>query len=187
MNFPSCWKVSDKVDIEAEDIWCPGEIVSVNEKSVKVTYEGWDESFDEIITKPSRLAKGGTYVTKYKGWVDLFVRLPSWPCVIYDRPPKNNSPRGIEFLKIEKKLFIKPSGTMTSYLKPYHHGVWMNRSNILPFSKHRDAKIAAVHEGNRKDLIPHFDASVKALQENEEALDFEFKFEGTYEVNTGGG
>lgn len=69
------YKVGDSVDVldTADSVWCPATILSVmGNKRYLITYVGWGDEFDEVIAdSASRLAVGGTHVTRAKAWVRL--------------------------------------------------------------------------------------------------------------------
>eukprot|EP01034_Spumella_vulgaris_P030898 gene30899-38187_t len=158
---------------------------------VRVVYEGWaSPDYDEDILDDKRLARGGTHVLKYKGWIDL-QRLPPWPCIVYDRPPVSNSKAGIDFLKTEKKVYIRLIGASIACIQPWYHGVWLPTKDIKPFNKLYETKFSEGAAFNRKDVLDHWVKTVEiakslSIDENGfEVLDHEFKFDGTFEMNVG--
>jgi uncharacterized membrane protein len=58
-------RVGSIIEVECDRYWCIAEILEVLENgSYKVKYEGWDSSYDEIVTF-DRMAPLGTGVYKY--------------------------------------------------------------------------------------------------------------------------
>ena len=116
-------RVGSIIEVECDRYWCIAEILEVLENgSYKVKYEGWDSSYDEIVTF-DRMAPLGTGVYKYKAWVKLNKNDGFWPCVLSARYTKTEGDKDPEdFFKNEKRMYIKPAGDCHHMIKPYYSG-----------------------------------------------------------------
>ncbi|RYH14837.1 hypothetical protein EON65_32900 [archaeon] len=102
-------------------------------------YLGWDESFDETISDPSRLAKGFTFTNRVKVWTRFSTKMPAWPCVGFLRQPVVDSEEGMNELRAEPKVYLLPCGPLNKYITPYHHGVWIHSKHLSSFSEKLEA------------------------------------------------
>lgn len=178
------WKIGDSVDVEADDIYCPGKVIDLTEikrnKSVLIHYIGWDNSFDEWIeSKSKRLHKGGSYVVKCNAWTKFDNSLCYWPCDLYIRSAVGNNREvaTIEWLKQETKSVCMPYGPAIHQLKPYVHGVWMASSKISPFAKQYKERVDA---GMRSKFAAAFSFALQGIQSNKDSTNFHFNLIGSY-------
>lgn len=173
-------KIGEVVDVlDTHDVYCPAVIKKiVSKSSVFVSYIGWGEEWDEVITDMSRITRNKTVLAK--AWVKLSRTFCLWPCVVYIRRPLDGSKDGENYLKEEEqRCYVVPCGESKPPLKPYKHGVWMLASHISPLSKNYEARVA---DGNKSIHKVHFSASLAELESDSMSVRRKFRFDGSLEV-----
>ena len=73
VSFAS-FAVGDRLDFEAEDIFCPCVVKSRTASSMLIGYEGWDSDHDVWVTAKDahRMQRSGSFVTKVSFFLPFF-------------------------------------------------------------------------------------------------------------------
>jgi hypothetical protein len=180
----SSLRVGDRVDVEADGVYCPAVIRNVhsNENKVLIHYTGWDTSYDEWIPfslVPSRIFPAFQGVQKVKVWANLSKdTYPFWPCIAFIRLPRAQNSYGIEYLQQEKKVFIIPIGEMFPGKKYFDQGFWIDSSQLRSF--HLDVHTlpwqfpspTATTSGQLGKYLKRIDSHCKAVFEDEGSIFF---------------
>lgn len=174
--------VGELVDVldKHDDLWSPALVTSVHkDHRYGVKYVGWGEEFNEVVSMSSgRLITGGTYVSRVKCWAKISPQLCWWPCLVYIRKPAGDL--GVNNLREEKKLFVKPFGPNTYPIKTYIEGIWRNSSYISPWgSRFENRYLAGLSESKIARVFQKAVDEAKAS----DAFDIIFKFDGSYEYS----
>lgn len=192
--------VGDFVEVKtSENIWCPAKIISLHDNfksdsdipfKLKVEYEGWGRKYNEIISDKMRLATIGTYVEKYKGWVQI-PGLPFWPCIIYNRLPVVGSLDGVEYLRNEPNVFVRLCGTLGSKHRKWVNGGWIKTTLVSSFHHHFDIHFHIEEKPGSTVQMNRYMCAVRELQKMDvdlfgyKVLNYDFKFDGSYELDAG--
>lgn len=160
---------------------------SSSSPTIEINYIGWGDDWNEELLLEDNLHRisqpAGKYVKKCKGWVKYHKDVCHWPSMIYIRYPKEGSKLGINYLKEEHKVYVKPFGyelikTM-KHLRMYAGGAWINTSFIWPYQ----FNIAKRWKENGLDekFRLMFEAALKECEASPISDSF-FKFQGSYDI-----
>ncbi len=136
---PPPYEVGDRIDIEADGVYCPGIIRDIDptgEGWVYIHYVGWAESYDEIIPFAHvdiRVSPPFRGVQKVKVWAFISKDCPYWPCIAFVRCPRAYNTSGIEYLMQEEKVFVVPIGEIHSTKKYFDQGFWLHTKLLRSF------------------------------------------------------
>jgi len=147
-----------RVEIRDPDwLWSPATVESVtkNEQSkdseytVSIRYDGWGPAWDEQMTWPDiRLSRIFTYSKEVKCFVDCLPKRITkakyrgartqhsntpWPCKVQFRMPHPNCSIGVDFLKLEKNIFVMPYGDLLPRdikARVQNGGIWLNHNRL---------------------------------------------------------
>eukprot|EP01031_Cornospumella_fuschlensis_P032834 gene32834-39700_t len=155
-------KVGDDVDILSNFVYHCGRIVKISQRGWRVHYLGWDDSYDETIGDPARLAESQTFTFR----------------------PMVDNEDGMDELRAEPKVYLVPCGPINKYMLPYHHGVWIHSKHLASLSgKLEECKSEAM--SFKYDFADLFAQALDELQTRyKDALDLPLKFDGSLELNT---
>jgi hypothetical protein len=197
--FEKTYFREDIVEIATkEGIWCPAKVIGINYfsasqqiSSIKIHYEGWSKNFDAYIVDESRIAKLGTNIEKYKGWVKISKFL-YWPCIVYNRFPILQNQVGVDYLKQETKVFVKLCGNIEMNYKHWVNGKWISSQLVVSFHHNFDNIFKLCCDIKRvKKNSNNWIKAVSKLQKMEkddlgyDIVNYNFCFDGTFEVDTG--
>eukprot|EP01031_Cornospumella_fuschlensis_P032858 gene32858-39730_t len=156
------FKVGDDVDILSNFVYHCGRIVKISQRGWRVHYLGWDDSYDETIGDPARMAGSQTFTFK----------------------PIVDNEDGMDELRAEPKVYLVPCGPINKYMLPYHHGVWIHSKHLSSLSaKLEECKSEAM--SFKYDFADLFMQAVEELQTRyKDALDLPLQFDGSLELNT---
>jgi hypothetical protein len=178
--------IGTEIDLlDENDVYCPA--VIVNHTPLQINYLGWGQNWNETL-KSSDFHRiqfpAGKYVKKYKGWVRYHRELPHWPSLIYIRQPKEGSRLGVNYLKEELKVFVKPFGEKVDtikQMKPYAAGAWINSANIWSTT----TNLVKRWKENGLEPSPYREMFASGIEEMEasNALELSFKFHGSYDLS----
>lgn len=187
------------VDILADDIYCSAIICQVKHKSngndistVKIHYIGWEKRFDEEVTDLTRLHKPFEFVRRVKAWAELrgdgksgSKGLPLWPVEALLRPPRHGSRAGVDYLRSESRIFVRPYNSDNPYLKAVlgpalvEGGVWVFAKTVIAFTGRRPKRLCS------PELAEAWQQALHLIEvDTISATVPELRFDGTYEVLT---
>lgn len=175
------WSIGEVVEVldKSIGIYSPATIIQLD--PIKVQYIGWGDEWNESIDDVSRIIPFPTNVSKCKCWVRFSDKLCWWPSVVFIRNPIIGSKAALEFLKTETRVFVKPCGNCAA-MKQFQNGAWITTSKISPFFRNTTRRIRA---GEESKLKSNFVDAVEELSSISDAVDHNFKFEGTYDKSFG--
>ena len=167
--------------LDANEVYCPCIIRSIEGDSVLISYLGWEADWDITLSFQSPRISLESKTVIAKAWIKLTSKKPIyWPCKVYIRHPMVNSVIGEQYLKTESRMYIIPYGPMCSLLKPYKHGVWLNASKLSYFkSKSYDKK---VNEGLSSAYSSIFKQALDECNSDLNSVSVRFKLDGTYDT-----
>ena len=164
--------------LDANEVYCPCIIRSIEGDSVLISYIGWEADWDITLSMQSPRISAQNITVIAKAWIKLTSKKPIyWPCKVYIRHPMVNSVIGEQYLKTESRMYIIPYGPMCSLLRPYKHGVWLNASKLSCYkSKSYDKK---VNEGFSSAYSSIFKQALDECNNDLNSVSVRFKLDGT--------
>lgn len=150
VDFVEDIDVGMRVDVlDEEHIWNPASICRVNkDNTVAVTYDGWEDEYNEDLPFPSpRIAKIFTYTKEFKCLAEIFLkrskgsrskaRYYPWPCRVQVRMAHPGQQTALETLAEEDNVFVSPYGEKIPLQLQdamINNGMWLSTKKIRQFS-----------------------------------------------------
>ncbi|RLN56508.1 hypothetical protein BBJ29_006020 [Phytophthora kernoviae] len=128
------WYRCQRYVMDADGVWNVARVLSVRSSDeVKVTYDGWDEVYNEVVCMDSdRVAPYHTFTWAVKCWVK-YLNWPLWPAVITIRTP--GTEEGIVNLAKENRLWVD-FFDHPNFMK--RDRCWQKKSQVKIFDDHYD-------------------------------------------------
>ena len=167
--------------LDANEVYCPCIVRSIEGDSVLISYLGWEADWDETLSFQSPRISLESKTVIAKAWIKFTSKTAIyWPCKVFIRHPIVNSVIGENYLKTESRMYIIPYGPMCSLLKPYKHGVWLNAYKLSYYkSKSYDKR---VNEGLSSTYSSIFKQALDECNSDLNSVSVRFKLDGTYDT-----
>ena len=167
--------------LDANEVYCPCIVRSIEGDSVLISYLGWETDWDETLSFQSPRISLESKTVIAKAWIKFTSKTAIyWPCKVFIRHPIVNSVIGENYLKTESRMYIIPYGPMCSLLKPYKHGVWLNAYKLSYYkSKSYDKR---VNEGLSSTYSSIFKQALDECNSDLNSVSVRFKLDGTYDT-----